>query len=86
MLYRANPASGIGASAPLTLVFLVLVAPGDFSVSVGVLVGVIVAATIVGQTFGYSFATWRFHVRGLGFQGAHNISWIGELTVGWWAI
>jgi CIC family chloride channel protein len=68
--------------APFTMVFLVLEATGDFSVTVGVLVGVIVAATITRLTFGYSFATWRFHVRGLSIRGAHDVGWISELTVG----
>jgi CIC family chloride channel protein len=68
--------------APLTMVFLVLEATGDFPVTVGVLTGVITASTIVRLTFGYSFATWRFHVRGIGIRGAHDVGWISDLTVG----
>lgn len=67
--------------APFTMVFLVLEATGDFPITVGVLAGVVTAATIVRLTFGYSFATWRFHVRGLGIRGAHDIGWIADLTV-----
>ena len=67
--------------APLTMVFLVLEATGDFPVTLGVLTGVITASTIVRLTFGYSFATWRFHVRGLGIRGAHDVGWISDLTV-----
>ena len=67
--------------APLTMVFLVLEATGDFPLTVGVLIGVITASTIVRLTFGYSFATWRFHQRGLGIRGAHDIGWIADLTV-----
>ncbi|HEX3808533.1 MAG TPA: chloride channel protein [Rhizomicrobium sp.] len=67
--------------APMTMVFLVLEATGDFSITAGVLVGVITASTIVRQTFGYSFSTWRFHTRGLGLRGAHDIGWIADLTV-----
>ena len=67
--------------APLTMVLLVLESTGDFPVTVGVLVSVIASATIVRLTFGYSFSTWRFHVRGLGLRGAHDIGWIAELTV-----
>ncbi|MGN6517077.1 MAG: chloride channel protein [Rhizomicrobium sp.] len=67
--------------APLTMVFLVLEATGDFPVTVGVLVGVITASTIVRLTFGYSFATWRFHVRGIGIRGAHDVGWISDMTV-----
>ena len=68
--------------APLTMVFLVLEATGDFAVSVGVMVGVITASTIVRLGFGYSFSTWRFHLRGLPLRGAFDIGWLAELTVG----
>ena len=68
--------------APLTMVLLlVLESTGDFPVTVGVLVSVIASATIVRLTFGYSFSTWRFHVRGLGLRGAHDVGWIADLTV-----
>ena len=40
--------------APLTMVFLVLEGTGNFPVTVGVLVGVVFASTIVRLTFGYS--------------------------------
>lgn len=73
-------AAGIIGS-PFTMVFLVLEATGDFPVAIGVLVAVITSATIVRLTFGYSFATWRFHVRGLGLKGAHDIGWIADMTV-----
>jgi CIC family chloride channel protein len=68
--------------APFTMVFLVLEATGDFPVTAAVLVGVITASTIVRLTFGYSFATWRFHQRGLGIRSPHDIGWIAELTAG----
>ena len=68
--------------APFTMVFLVLEGTGNFPVTAGVLVGVVMSATIVRLTFGYSFATWRFHVRGIGIRGAHDVGWIADLTVG----
>jgi len=68
--------------APFTMVFLVLEATGDFPVTAAVLVGVITASTIVRLTFGYSFATWRFHQRGLGIRSPHDIGWIADLTAG----
>jgi CIC family chloride channel protein len=73
-------AAGI-IGAPFTMVFLVLEATGDFPVTIGVLVSVIVSGTIVRLMFGYSFATWRFHVRGIGLKGAHDIGWIADMTV-----
>jgi chloride channel protein, CIC family len=68
--------------APLTMVFLVLESTNDYPVTVGVIVSVIASATIVRLTFGYSFSTWRFHVRGLGLRGAYDVGWIADLTVG----
>jgi CIC family chloride channel protein len=45
-------------------------------------VGVIVASTVVRQTFGYSFSTWRFHLRGLRLRGGQDIGWIATLRAG----
>jgi CIC family chloride channel protein len=33
------------------------------------------------ETFGYSFATWRFHMRGESIRSAADVGWIRELTV-----
>lgn len=80
--------AGMGAVAaaivggPLTMVFLVLEATGDFQVTVAVVIAVTVASTIVRILFGYSFATWRFHLRGLSIRGAHDVGWIAEMKVG----
>lgn len=68
--------------APLTMVFLTLEATGNFTVTIGVLLAVIIASTIVRLSFGYSFATWRFHQRGLTIRGAYDVGWISELSVG----
>jgi CIC family chloride channel protein len=80
--------AGMGAvaaaiiGAPLTMVFLVLEATGDFQVTVAVVIAVTVASTLVRIFFGYSFATWRFHLRGLSIRGAHDVGWISDMTVG----
>ena len=80
--------AGMGAvaaaiiGAPLTMVFLVLEATGDFQVTIAVVIAVTIASTIVRVFFGYSFATWRFHLRGLSIRGAHDIGWISDLTAG----
>lgn len=68
--------------APLTMAFLVLETTGDFNVSIGVLAGVVVASAVVRLTFGYSFSTWRFHLRGLPVGGGQDVGWIRELTAG----
>lgn len=68
--------------APLTMMFLVLEGTGNFPLTVGMMVGVVFASTIVRLTFGYSFSTWRFHQRGLGIRSAHDVGWLADLTVG----
>src|SRR6185437_12943331 len=50
--------------------------------AVGVMVGVIIASVVVRLTFGYSFATWRFHLRGVPIRSGYDIGWIQDLTVG----
>lgn len=74
-------AGGI-VGAPITMTLLVLETTGNLSLTLGVMAGVIASTVVVRHSFGYSFATWRFHVRGLRIKGAHDIGWIAELTVG----
>ena len=74
-------AAGI-IGAPVTMILLVLEGSGDFSATIGVLVGVIVTTVAVRQWFGYSFATWRFHLRGLKIRGAEDVGWLDEFRVG----
>ncbi|MGB5949276.1 MAG: chloride channel protein [Parvibaculum sp.] len=80
--------AGMGAvaaaiiGAPVTMVLLVLEGTGSFPVTMGVLVAVVMASTVTRLTFGYSFSTWRFHLRGVPITGAHDVGWIADLTVG----
>jgi len=48
---------------------------------VAVLAACVVSALTVRRTFGYSFATWRFHLRGEAIRSAHDIGWMRNLTV-----
>ena len=68
--------------APLTMTFLALELTGSFPVTGLVLVAVIASSLTVRKTFGYSFATWRFHLRGESIRSAHDVGWIRNLTVG----
>ena len=73
-------AAGI-VGAPVTMTLLVLETTGNFSLTIGVMIAVIACTVVVRQSFGYSFATWRFHVRGLPIRGAYDVGWIADLTV-----
>ncbi len=67
---------------PMTMTFLALESTDNFSVTMAVLAASIVAAITVRRLFGYSFATWRFHLRGEAIRSAVDIGWIQALTVG----
>lgn len=67
---------------PLTMTFLALEITGDFPLTIGVLLAVVIASLTVRRLFGYSFATWRFHLRGETIRSAHDVGWIRSLTVG----
>lgn len=67
---------------PLTMSFLALEVTGDFPITALVLASVITTSLVVRVFFGYSFATWRFHLRGETIRSAHDVGWIRDLTVG----
>jgi CIC family chloride channel protein len=67
---------------PMTMTFLALESTQNFNVTMAVLAASIVSAITVRRLFGYSFATWRFHLRGETIRSAADIGWINSLTVG----
>ncbi|TXL78880.1 chloride channel protein [Vineibacter terrae] len=67
---------------PLTMTFIALETTGNFWLTTAVLVAVIIATQVTRETFGYSFATWRFHLRGETIRSAADVGWIRDLTVG----
>lgn len=67
---------------PMTMTFLALESTQNFAVTMAVLAASITAALTVRRLFGYSFATWRFHLRGEPIRSAVDIGWINTLTVG----
>ena len=66
---------------PLTMTFLALEMTGDFQITALALAAVITSSVVTRTTFGYSFATWRFHLRGESIRSAHDVGWIRNLTV-----
>ncbi len=66
---------------PLTMTFLALEVTGDFPITALALAAVITSSITARMTFGYSFATWRFHLRGETIRSAHDVGWIRNLTV-----
>ncbi|MBN9071549.1 MAG: chloride channel protein [Rhizobiales bacterium] len=68
--------------APLTMSFLALESTGDLTITGVVLCASIGSMLLVRETFGYSFSTWRFHLRGETIRSAHDVGWMRSLTVG----
>lgn len=68
--------------APFTMTMLVLEATGNFSLTGAVLAASLVSSTIVRQFFGYSFSTWRLHLRGETIRSARDVGWVKALTAG----
>jgi CIC family chloride channel protein len=75
----ALSASVVGG--PLTMSFIALESTGDLWLTTAVLVAVIISTQITRELFGYSFATWRFHLRGETIRSAADVGWIRDLTV-----
>jgi CIC family chloride channel protein len=79
---------GMGALAvaivggPLTMSFLVLEATRDFGVAAATLAAALIASTVVRERFGYSFSTWRLHLRGETIRSARDVGWMRSLTAG----
>ncbi len=66
---------------PLTMTFLVLESTGNLAIAGAVLAASIATTLAVRATFGYSFTTWRLHLRGETIRGGQDVGWLRELTV-----
>jgi chloride channel protein, CIC family len=75
----ALSASVIGG--PLTMSFIALESTGNLWLTTAVLVAVMISTQITRELFGYSFATWRLHLRGETIRSAADVGWLRDLTV-----
>lgn len=66
--------------APFSMICLALELTGDFWVTIGAVVAASTSALIVRELFGYSFATWRFHLRGETIRGPQDIGWVKQIS------
>ncbi|HET9629317.1 MAG TPA: chloride channel protein [Novosphingobium sp.] len=67
---------------PMTMALLVLEATHDFAITATVLTAVLCSSAVVRDRFGYSFSTWRLHLRGEVVRSARDIGWMRQLTAG----
>jgi CIC family chloride channel protein len=92
MATTLNPtvASLVGMSAlavaviggPFTMTFLVLETTGDFGIAAAALTASLFSSVVVRETFGYSFSTWRLHLRGQTIRSANDVGFLRNLTAG----
>lgn len=83
-LFAVVGMSGLAASVvggPMTMTFLALESTRNFTATMAVLAASIAATLTTRRLFGYSFATWRFHLRGAAIRSAVDIGWERALTV-----
>jgi len=67
---------------PMTLAMLMLEITHDFALMGVVLTAALVSGTLTREAFGYSFSTWRLHVRGSNIRGPRDIGWMLNLSAG----
>jgi CIC family chloride channel protein len=67
---------------PLTMSFLALETTGDVQLGLVMLAIVSIVSVLLRRWFGYSFATWRLHLRGETIRSAQDVGWMRDLTVG----
>jgi chloride channel protein, CIC family len=67
---------------PMTMSMLVLETTHDFALTSVAVVAGLCASTVVRDTFGFSFSTWRLHTRGENIRSARDVSWVRSLTAG----
>ncbi|WP_298214438.1 chloride channel protein [Acidocella sp.] len=84
-LYAVVGMSGLATAivgGPMTMTCLALELTQNFAVTMAVLAAAIAATITVRRLFGYSFATWRFHLRGEQIRSPVDVGWVQTLTVG----
>ncbi len=67
---------------PFTMTFLVLETTGDFGIAAAALTASLFSSVVVRETFGYSFSTWRLHLRGQTIRSANDVGFLRSLTAG----
>jgi len=68
--------------APMTMAMLVLEGTQDFALTGATIAAVLVSSTVTRRVFGFSFSTWRLHLRGTDIKSARDVGWIHTLTAG----
>lgn len=65
---------------PLTMSMLVLECTHDFALTSAVIAAALIGNTLVRSLFGYSFSTWRLHLRGESVKSARDVGWTRQIS------
>ena len=65
---------------PMCMSLMVLEVTKDFYLTAAVVTAALVSSALVRERFGYSFSTWRLHLRGESIRTARDIGWVRTLT------
>lgn len=65
---------------PMTLAILMLEITHDFALMGVVLTATLISSALTRELFGYSFSTWRLHVRGSAVRSPRDIGWMHGFT------
>ena len=65
---------------PVCMSLMVLEVTHDFALTAAVVTAALVSSALVRELFGYSFSTWRLHLRGEAIRTARDIGWVRTLT------
>ena len=67
---------------PMTLAILMLETTHDFALMGVVLTATLISSALTRELFGYSFSTWRLHLRGSNVRSPRDIGWKMTLNAG----
>ncbi len=65
---------------PMTMSLMVLEVTHDFALTAAVVTAALCCSLIVRERFGYSFSTWRLHLRGEAVRNPRDIGWMRSMT------
>lgn len=65
---------------PMCMSLMVLEVTHDFALTAAVVTACLCSSAIVRERFGYSFSTWRLHLRGEAVRTARDIGWMRSMT------
>src|SRR5579875_1598903 len=68
--------------APITTILIVFEMPGDYAMTMAVMIAVVISALIVNETFGRSMYVWKLEHRGINLKGGREINIFSATPVG----